>query len=147
MEEEIWRDVVGYEGLYEVSNFGSVRSVDKRTKWRYFKGHILSVKRVDRDGYTIMKLFRNGKEKRIVLQSRVVSLSSANLQALQWMDLKEPSRYALPTALAPLPELCCPLNGEAVSPKPFDHVFVRPDGMRVPVFLSKVSRSGERGQS
>ena len=27
--EEIWKDVVGYEGLYEVSNFGLVRSVDR----------------------------------------------------------------------------------------------------------------------
>lgn len=26
--EEIWKPVVGYEGLYEVSNFGRVRSVD-----------------------------------------------------------------------------------------------------------------------
>lgn len=28
MEEE-WRDVVGYEGLYQVSNFGRVRSLDR----------------------------------------------------------------------------------------------------------------------
>jgi hypothetical protein len=27
--EEIWKPVVGYEGLYEVSNLGNVRSVDK----------------------------------------------------------------------------------------------------------------------
>jgi hypothetical protein len=27
--EEIWKDVVGYEGLYEVSNLGNVRSVDR----------------------------------------------------------------------------------------------------------------------
>ena len=26
---EVWRDVVGYEGLYEVSNLGRVRSLDK----------------------------------------------------------------------------------------------------------------------
>lgn len=29
MKEEIWRPVVGYEGLYEVSNYGNVRSLDR----------------------------------------------------------------------------------------------------------------------
>lgn len=28
-DKEIWRPVVGFEGLYEVSNFGAVRSVDR----------------------------------------------------------------------------------------------------------------------
>ena len=27
--EEVWKDVVGYEGLYEVSNLGRVRSLDR----------------------------------------------------------------------------------------------------------------------
>lgn len=26
---EVWKDVVGYEGLYQVSNLGRVRSVDR----------------------------------------------------------------------------------------------------------------------
>lgn len=29
MNEEIWKDIVGYEGYYEVSNKGNVRSVDR----------------------------------------------------------------------------------------------------------------------
>lgn len=29
MEEEIWKDVEGYEGLYQVSNLGRVKSLDK----------------------------------------------------------------------------------------------------------------------
>lgn len=41
---EIWKDVVGYEGIYEVSNYGNVRThKDKRSwlkrhkTWRYWK--------------------------------------------------------------------------------------------------------------
>lgn len=30
MEEE-WRDVIGYEGLYQVSNLGRVKSLDRYT--------------------------------------------------------------------------------------------------------------------
>ena len=30
--DEIWRDVVGYEGVYQVSNFGNVISLDRYVK-------------------------------------------------------------------------------------------------------------------
>lgn len=32
MENEIWKDVVGYEGLYQVSNLGIVKSLPKLKK-------------------------------------------------------------------------------------------------------------------
>jgi len=36
LQGETWKDVVGYEGLYEVSNLGRVKSLKKRIgkgKW------------------------------------------------------------------------------------------------------------------
>lgn len=45
MENEIWKPVVGYQGLYEVSNKGRVRSMNRVTKGRWgtqsFRGTIL----------------------------------------------------------------------------------------------------------
>ena len=32
MENEIWKDIVGYEQLYQVSNFGRVKSVQRVVK-------------------------------------------------------------------------------------------------------------------
>jgi hypothetical protein len=32
MSEEIWKDILGEEGRYQVSNFGRVRSLDRKTK-------------------------------------------------------------------------------------------------------------------
>lgn len=29
MDNEIWEDVVGYEGYYEVSNLGNIRGLDR----------------------------------------------------------------------------------------------------------------------
>lgn len=29
-QEEIWKDVIGYEGLYQVSNLGNVKSLDRK---------------------------------------------------------------------------------------------------------------------
>ena len=37
-EKEIWKDVVGYEGFYKVSNLGRVKSVDRLINGRY-AGH------------------------------------------------------------------------------------------------------------
>ena len=42
MENEVWKDVVGYEGLYQVSNLGRVKSLKNKIKsaygykWEYF---------------------------------------------------------------------------------------------------------------
>lgn len=33
VENEIWKDVIGYEGLYQVSSFGNVRSVDRQVEY------------------------------------------------------------------------------------------------------------------
>lgn len=32
MTEELWKDIKGYEGLYQVSNLGKVRSLDSEVK-------------------------------------------------------------------------------------------------------------------
>lgn len=61
---EIWKDIKGYEGLYQVSNFGRIRSLDR---WRnsgtggYFQtGKILKTKE-DVNGYLRVSLLKNGK--------------------------------------------------------------------------------------
>ena len=63
MEQEIWKPVVGYEGLYEVSNLGNVRSVT-RTVWQLYKYNTLKGKPMklskDRYGYLYCTLSKNG---------------------------------------------------------------------------------------
>lgn len=60
--KEEWRDVIGYEGLYQVSSFGRVRGVDRITpKGHKWKGKILSPK--DHNGYKSVTLSKNGRKK------------------------------------------------------------------------------------
>jgi len=64
MEEE-WRDIKGYEGLYQVSNLGRVRSLDKaivdsKGRKRISKGRIRRVG-VKSGGYLNVALCKNGK--------------------------------------------------------------------------------------
>lgn len=56
MNNEIWKDVVGYEGIYEVSNYGRVRTHKDKTTYtqrhgiRHWKQRILKEKsRTNRD--------------------------------------------------------------------------------------------------
>ena len=63
---EEWRDVIGYEGLYEVSNYGRVRSVSRwvsnNTAKRYVKGRILK-DCFHRYGYRDVCLSKNNQHK------------------------------------------------------------------------------------
>ena len=63
---EVWKDVVGYEGFYQVSNNGNVRSVDRQVRCsnsvRFYKGKILSQCKDDH-GYFRVLLAKAGKHK------------------------------------------------------------------------------------
>lgn len=68
--EEVWKDVVGYEGLYQVSNLGRVKSLerlieDKKGRLkrkRVYKEKLLHLN-LCKNGYCIVCLFRNQKKK------------------------------------------------------------------------------------
>lgn len=54
-EKEIWKDVVGWEGMYQVSNIGRVRSLDRIVTRsmngnKFVKGVLLKLRK-DKDGY------------------------------------------------------------------------------------------------
>ena len=34
--KEIWKDIEGYEGIYQISNTGKVKSLDRKV-WNYIK--------------------------------------------------------------------------------------------------------------
>ena len=62
-ESEVWKDVVGYEGLYEVSNKGNVFSVERRDSRGKRSGGRMMKLRYDKDGYSQVSLCKNGKSK------------------------------------------------------------------------------------
>ena len=57
---EEWRDIVGYEGLYQVSNLGRIKSL--RNNKNNPREKILKLKLV-KNGYYIIFLYKNGKPK------------------------------------------------------------------------------------
>lgn len=77
MEEEIWKDVPGWEGLYQVSSLGRVRALD-RYVWNgrcyaFRKGRILSLNKTYPTGvpYYIAHLYRDKKRSAIAVATLV----------------------------------------------------------------------------
>ena len=112
---EEWRPIEGYEGLYEVSNTGQVRSLDRYVKnghssYRLQKGRVLSPTK-DRYGYLFVILTCNGKHKmflvhRLVAQAFILNpdnLPQVNhkdedktnnrVDNLEWCDAKYNNNY------------------------------------------------------
>ncbi|WP_195964653.1 NUMOD4 domain-containing protein [Clostridium cuniculi] len=63
---EIWKDIKGYEGIYQVSNFGRVKSLSRyrRSKNCYaFVSEKIRKLSKDKNGYSIINLNNNGVSK------------------------------------------------------------------------------------
>ncbi len=56
-DTEVWRDVPGYQGLYEASSLGNIRSNYCRTK----NGKIILSNKINRKGYVTICLYKNKK--------------------------------------------------------------------------------------
>jgi hypothetical protein len=86
--KEVWRSVVGYEGYYEVSTWGRVRSVDRVVDWytprwdvhttKTFRGRVLKICLLTRDAAGTYKtptvtLSKNGKLKPRMIHQLVLT--------------------------------------------------------------------------
>jgi len=78
---EIWKDVVGYEGSYQVSNFGGIKSLSRFMKYNNHGkvGYRLAkeiIKRPGktRNGYYMVSLYKNDVEKKCSV-SRLVAIA------------------------------------------------------------------------
>jgi len=67
MRKEIWKDIPGYEGLYQVSNYANVRSL-RFGKIKIIKSH------KDKLGYKHIRLRKDGKRK-MYLVHRLVAMA------------------------------------------------------------------------
>ena len=59
--QEIWKDIKGYKGIYQVSNLGNVKSLPRKTNNQYYKG--LYLKQYIYKGYLRLQLTKHSKSK------------------------------------------------------------------------------------
>ena len=76
--EEIWKDIPGYEGQYQVSNLGRVKSLPrnvpgKNGSIRHLPGKLLSPADNDSDGYKFVMLTKNSKSTHMLVHRLVAT--------------------------------------------------------------------------
>lgn len=72
-DSEVWKDVAGYEGLYQVSNRGNVYSVERKNlRGRKCGGRTLKTSR-DKIGYLRVNLYKDGRRKNVTVHRLVAN--------------------------------------------------------------------------
>lgn len=87
---EIWKDIEGYEGLYQVSNQGRVKSLNRKVANAMFsvKEHI--VKEADNGrGYKFVSLWENNKEKKYYIHRLVALTFIPNPNGYKYINHKD----------------------------------------------------------
>lgn len=79
IEKELWRNIPNYEGLYQASNLGRIRSLErvvetKNGKKVAFPGKIMSIRSGVTSPYLAVALSKNGENKKILVH-RLVAMS------------------------------------------------------------------------
>ena len=95
-KEEKWFDVKGYEGLYQVSNFGRVKSCQRKVNRL---GHLKTINErilknvLDRStGYYCVGISKNGKGKKIAVHRLVAEAFLPNPTNLPFINHKDEIR-------------------------------------------------------
>lgn len=77
MKKEIWKSIKGYEGFYEVSNLGRIRSKDRfvKNKWggRHLRKGVLLKQKTTKQGYLSVTLQKDGILKHLLVHRIVAS--------------------------------------------------------------------------
>lgn len=82
---EIWKDIKGYEGLYQISNLGNVKSLRKNV--------ILKCSKCSREGnYYKAGLYKNGKTKTILVHKLVANAFIPNPNNLPCINHKDENK-------------------------------------------------------
>lgn len=103
---EIWRDIPNYEGKYQVSNFGNIKSLNFH---RENKSNLLKTQ-IDKYGYLRVNLYKNGKmrncqvhrlvmlafkeESNLTINHKDENKLNNKLENLEYITVKENVRYS-----------------------------------------------------
>ena len=96
MKKELWRDIKDYKDLYQGSNLGRVRSLDRWVKCpngsvRFYKGRILKPG-TNKYGYLIVILCKNGKVKSFLVHRLVAEAFIDNTDNLPQVNHKDENK-------------------------------------------------------
>ena len=83
--EEIYKDIEGYEGLYQVSNLGNVKSLN----YNHTKKENVLKPVISRNGYLLVNLYKNKTNKRLLVHRLVAQAFIENTNNLPCINHKD----------------------------------------------------------
>lgn len=118
-KEEIWKDIHGYEGLYQISNLGRVKSLSRQVRGtiKRITSDRIMVANMGSTGYREVSLSRNGKravkkihrlfaiafianpENKPCINHKDGNKLNNDIENLEWCTYSENVRHALKTGL------------------------------------------------
>lgn len=99
--EEVWKAINGYEGIYEVSNLGRVKSLSRTIKAKYGRATHYSEQKIKGRmlkpnfttyGYAYVALAKNGKNKTTLVHRIVAETFLENPENLPCVNHKDENR-------------------------------------------------------
>ena len=108
--KEIWKDIVGYEGLYQISNYGNIVSIKNRWGKRVKPRNVSKKKK--KKGYERVGLYKDNTQKLFMVHKLVMLAfnpmngenleinhknyirSDNRLENLEWLTHKDNVRYS-----------------------------------------------------
>lgn len=87
LKNEIWKDINGYEGLYQVSNLGRIKSLPK-----FHQGERILKERIDRYGYLYIGFFKNKVKKYYKIHRLVAEAFIPNPKELPCVNHKDENK-------------------------------------------------------
>lgn len=97
--EEIWKDVIGYEGLYQISNLGNVKSYTRyvNVSHRGYSGkrilHGKQLKPTDLQGYLVVMLIKEHKYHTCRINRLVAQAFISNPDNLPCVNHKDENKH------------------------------------------------------
>lgn len=126
--KEIWKDIKGYEGLYQVSNFGRIKSLPKKRNSKFTEKEIILKLFENTSGYIQTNLWKNKKGKNFLVHKLVAEAFISNnynfpyinhkdenkqnnrVDNLEWCTAKYNSNYGTRNSRLSSPVICIELN-------------------------------------